>query len=73
MNLRRGILRLATCVVVLWLVFWTCAYVIRSRSSENGPPPAPPFSLTTDLALIAVAIMGGFITGQTIYANDGAG
>jgi hypothetical protein len=57
-NLRRGILRLATGVVVLWLVFWTCAYVIRSRSSENGPPPAPPFSLTTDLALIAVAIIG---------------
>jgi hypothetical protein len=44
-------------LVMLWLVFWTCAYVIRPPSSENASPP-PALSLNTDIILIAVAILG---------------
>lgn len=56
-NLRRGMLRLGLCLAALWLVFWTCAYVLRPRVSENGPPPPPALSPSTDLALIAVAVV----------------
>jgi len=45
-------------VTVLWFVFWTCAYIIRSPSSENVTSLPPVFSLNTDIVLIAVAILG---------------
>lgn len=57
MSLRQGFLRLGTGLGLLWLVFWTCAYVIRPQSSENMPFP-PALSLTTEIALVTVAILG---------------
>jgi hypothetical protein len=44
-------------LIILWLVFWTCAYVIRPPSSENAPWP-PALSLTTEMALVAIGISG---------------
>ena len=56
-NLRRGFARLGTGLVVLWLVYWTCAYVIGQPRSEVLQSPVPALSLTTDLALAASAIL----------------
>jgi hypothetical protein len=55
-NLRRGFLRIGTALMLLWFLFWTCAYVVSSRPSENAPSP-PPLSPTTDLVLIAGAVL----------------
>jgi hypothetical protein len=55
MNFRRGLLRLAMILMMLWLVFWTIAYVIRSPVSENtSPPTLPVFSLTVTLVALAI-------------------
>jgi hypothetical protein len=56
-NLRRGFVRLGIGLAVLWFVFWTCAYVMRPLASENAQP-LPALSPTTDIALIAVVIVG---------------
>ncbi len=81
-NLRRGFLRLAIGVAVLWLVFWTFAYVLKPRVSENAPP-LPALSLTTEIAVAFTAVLGlpwvvaGFRqdqrrpTGQTRGRNQG--
>jgi len=55
---RRGFMRLGMGLTVLWLVFWTCAYIISPPSSENAQSLPPPLSLATDIVLIAVAILG---------------
>jgi hypothetical protein len=57
LNLRRGFLRLGIGLTVLWLVFWTAAYVLKPRVSENAPP-LPAFSATTDVAVLAAALLG---------------
>jgi hypothetical protein len=56
-SLRRGFVRLGIGLAVLWFVFWTCAYVMRPLASENAQP-LPALSPTTDIALIAVVIVG---------------
>jgi hypothetical protein len=58
-NLHRGFLRLGIGLVVLWLWFWTCAYIIRPQSSHAyARSPGMGISLTV-LAplLIAAAIL----------------
>jgi hypothetical protein len=45
---------LAWCLV--WVLFWTSAYVVRSPSFESGAMPRP-FSLRTDIVLIIAAIL----------------
>jgi hypothetical protein len=56
-DLRRGVLRLGIGLAVLWIVFWTFAYVMRPLSSENGPP-LPALAPTTDISLILVVVLG---------------
>jgi hypothetical protein len=56
-NLRRGLLRLAVGLTVLWLVFWTFAYVLRPVASEDAPP-LPAFSARTDIAVAIVGVLG---------------
>jgi hypothetical protein len=55
---RRGLERLAIGLTALWLVFWTCAYVIGAPVSENIPSQSPALTLTTSIVLIAVAALG---------------
>lgn len=55
-GLRRGLLRLAASLGLLWFVFWTFAYVIRPQSSENVPFP-PALSLTTEVALATAMLL----------------
>jgi hypothetical protein len=57
LNLRRGFLRLGIGLTVLWLVFWTAAYVLKPVASENAPP-LPAFMATTDIAVLAAAVLG---------------
>jgi hypothetical protein len=47
--------RLAIGLTVLWLVFWTFAYVLRPVVSEDAPR-LPAFSPRTDIALGAAAV-----------------
>jgi hypothetical protein len=54
-NFRRGLTRLGIGLWVLWLVFWTFAYAIRTPVSENAVSPPPLFAVT--LVVIAVAIL----------------
>ena len=58
MNLRRGVLRFGIGLALLWLVFWTCAYIIKPQSSERAPSLPPALSSTTDIVLIAAVILG---------------
>lgn len=55
---RRGLARLAVGLTALWLVFWTCAYVIGAPVSENMPSQSPALTLTTGIILVAVAVLG---------------
>ncbi len=55
-NLRRGFLRLGAGATALWFVFWTFAYVLKPRVSENAPS-LPALSLTTDIALIVAGVL----------------
>jgi hypothetical protein len=50
-NVRRGFQRLVFGLVLVWVLFWTSAYVVRSPSFESGAMPRP-FSLRTDIVLI---------------------
>jgi hypothetical protein len=54
-NLRRGFLRIGIGSTLLWLAFWTLAYVIKPVASENALPP-PTLTLSADLLLIAAAV-----------------
>jgi hypothetical protein len=56
--IHRGLVRFGTVLMALWLVFWTCAYVIAPPISENTPSQPPAFTLTTVLILLAVAVLG---------------
>jgi hypothetical protein len=51
-------MRLGMGLTVLWLVFWTCAYVIKPPVSENAASVPPALSLWTAVVVIAVAILG---------------
>lgn len=57
MKLRAGLIRLGQGLAALWLVFWTCVYVIGQPPFENAPTPAPSLSLTTDIVLTVSAIL----------------
>jgi hypothetical protein len=63
-NLRRGFIRVAIGLVVLWLAFWTCAYVIGQDPSENVPSPALALSLPTNFILTAA---GFFLLLWSVY------
>jgi hypothetical protein len=56
-NLRCGLPRLAIWLTVLWLVFWTFAYVLRPVASEDAPP-LPAFSASTAIAVGAASVLG---------------
>jgi hypothetical protein len=51
--------RLAIGLTVLWFVFWTFAYIISPRVSENAPLPPSLLSLPTDIVLVLVAALAG--------------
>jgi len=55
---RRGLGRFAIGLTALWLVFWTCAYVIGAPVSENTPSQPQALTLTTGIVLIIVAVLG---------------
>jgi hypothetical protein len=57
MNLHRGFLRFGIGLVLLWLAFWTCAYIIKPQSSEDAPSLPPALSMITESVLIAGAIL----------------
>lgn len=58
-NLRRGCLRLGMVLAMLWLVYWSFAYIMRPQPSENLPsPPGPELSATAIIVLTAAAILG---------------
>jgi hypothetical protein len=44
-------------LVLLWLAFWTCAYVIKPQTSENAPSLPPALTLTTESVLITGTIL----------------
>lgn len=52
----RGLLRLALALVLLWMVYWTVAYVIHSQSSENGAFP-PAFTQFTLIVIGVAAVL----------------
>ena len=58
MSFRRGFVRLGIGLFALWLVFWTCAYILRPQASENAQSLPPALTLPTDLILIAAVILG---------------
>jgi hypothetical protein len=43
---------------MLWLVFWTCAYIFHPQASENVPAPPPALTVPTAVAVIATTILG---------------
>ena len=57
MNLRRGSVRLATALAVLWFAYWTLAYTLQAPRSENAPTIAPQLTPATDLFLVAAAVI----------------
>lgn len=59
-SLRRGFLRLGISLVVLWLVFWTFAYVLNPQSSIK-PGPA-----TFAIRVMAWGVSGPCLLGAVI-------
>lgn len=59
MNLRRGLLRFALCLVGLWLAYWSFAYVFRPLPPGSILPPSPILSLplTVDIFLVVCMIL----------------
>jgi hypothetical protein len=55
MSLRRGFLRLGISLVVLWLVFWTFAYVLNPSSSIKPGP-----------ATFAIRVMAWSVSGPCL-------
>ena len=55
-NLHRGLGRLGIGLAVLWVVFWTCAYVSKPQSSEMASSLPPAFTFSTIVFLIAAAL-----------------
>jgi hypothetical protein len=64
-NLRRGFLRLGIGLVLLWLVFWNCAYVISPYNTSLKPEPAFVILVTEwrvlAPCLVAAVLLGGWI------------
>src|ERR1700730_10532659 len=64
-NLRRGFLRLGIGLVLLWLVFWNCAYVISPYNTSLKPEPAFVILVTEwrvlAPCLVAAVVLGGWI------------
>jgi hypothetical protein len=67
-NLHRGLTRLAIGLAVLWLVFWTCAYVIHPYSSIN-PGPASFALRVTAWSVLAPCLAGAVILGGWVAAG----
>jgi hypothetical protein len=42
-------------LILLWLVFWTCGYVLGPRIQDELPPPSP-WTLRTEIAVAVVAL-----------------
>ena len=58
-NLRQCFLRLGCVLAMLWFVYWTCAYVIKTPTSENSAlPPSPALSAASEAVLVALAVLG---------------
>ena len=57
MNLRRGFTRIGIGLAVLWLVFWTLAYVVGQPRSENLSSAGAVLSSTAEVVLAATAIV----------------
>ncbi|HEV2098068.1 MAG TPA: hypothetical protein VGR45_03985 [Stellaceae bacterium] len=57
-SIRRGFIRLGLGLFALWLLFWTCAYILKPQASENAQSLPPALTLPTDLILIAAVILG---------------
>jgi hypothetical protein len=51
-------MRLGTGLALLWIVFWTCAYIIKPQSLENASSLPPALSPPTDIVLIVATIVG---------------
>ena len=68
MNLRRGFLRLGIGLVVLWLVFWNCAYVISPYNTSLKPEPAFVI-LVTAWRVLAPCLVAGVVLGGWIAAG----
>lgn len=58
MSVRRGVRRVGIGLVLLWLVFWTCAYIIKPPVSENAQSLPPALSPTTDVTLVVAVLLG---------------
>ena len=69
MNARRGIARLGIGAASLWFLFWTCAYVIGHRASENAPPPSFTLSLQENPSLGPVLVVAGILAATWIAAG----
>ena len=64
-NLRRGFLRVGIGAVLLWLVFWNCAYLISPYNTSLKPEPAFVILVTEWRVLapflVASVVLGGWI------------
>lgn len=58
-NLRQGFARLALCLWLVWFVYWTCAYAMRSQASENHPTPLPLLTLLALAPFLIAALAFG--------------
>jgi hypothetical protein len=64
-NLRRGFLRLGIGLVLLWLVFWNCAYVISPYNTSLKPEPAFVI-LVTEWRVLAPCLIASIVLGAWI-------
>ena len=67
-NLRRGFLRLGIGLVLLWLVFWNCAYVISPYNTSLKPEPAFVI-LVTEWRVLAPCLVASVVLGAWIAAG----
>jgi hypothetical protein len=67
-NLRRGFLRFGIGLVVLWLVFWMCAYVISPYNTSLKPEPAFVI-LVTEWRVLAPCLVASVVLGAWIAAG----
>jgi hypothetical protein len=59
---RGAMLRLGAALMILWFVFWTFTYVLRSNRSESAPMPDAMPPLSAQIALVfALAIVGPWV------------
>jgi hypothetical protein len=67
-NLRRGFLRVGIGAVLLWLVFWNCAYVISPYNTS--PKPEPAFAiLVMEWRVLAPCLVASVVLGSWIAAG----